>query len=90
MKTYTYKGQEMSLIDFFEDVILDCFAEAVFSVDHCVYGDMAEEQQEKVKQTFFEMLEQKEIEKDFDKKIQISYDDLRFQRQRNVSRELRY
>ncbi|MFP5166648.1 hypothetical protein PQS30_06575 [Bacillus licheniformis] len=68
MKTYTYKGQEMSLIDFFEDVILDCFAEAVFSVDHCVYGDMAEEQQEKVKQTFFEMLEQKEIEKDFDKK----------------------
>lgn len=68
MKTYTYKGQEMSLVDFFEDVVLDCFAEAVFSIDHCIYEDMAEEQQEKVKQVFFEMLEQTEIEKDFDKK----------------------
>ncbi|ATH91627.1 hypothetical protein [Bacillus glycinifermentans] len=68
MKTYTYKGQEMSPVDFFEDIILDCFAEAVFSVDHCVYGDMTEEQQKKVKQSFFEMLEQTEIEKDFDKK----------------------
>ncbi|GIN67607.1 MULTISPECIES: hypothetical protein [Bacillus] len=68
MKTYTYKGQEMSPVDFFENIILDCFAEAVFSVDHCVYGDMTEEQQKKVKQTFFEMLEQTEIEKDFDKK----------------------